>query len=652
MGRVTDKSVMRLFGNGGRRMNKFLKGVIAALACLSMTAQVYAAPEGSYSFSDIADFEWAVPYIEAMHSRGYISGYEDGTYKPDNDVTRLECISLFARAMGSSDPVNEPIMNMARDMYGGMLQSYNLDWGTDAIAYMMYKGMLDTDDLNTYLAGGAKDEPMKRYEAAVIITKAMNGEAEALSDLGAVLDYTDSSDIPADAFQYVAYVSDKGIMRGMDDGSFSPQTPVKRSQVAVMLANTVNAMEYTYVRAKITGIDMTRMMISTENSEGVTNVYPYDGGVIARMGGQKIQMSLLQSGTDAVFAMSNGTLISVDAVSDVSTAETVIGIYQGSVAGEDRTYVQILVGGETEVRTYACSNAAAAVAAGITTGETITLVLSEEGIVSKITVGAVSNPTQAITIKNATVTAYNGTTMTIAHTEAGYNGKSFNVKADASVTKNSVISTLNDIQTGDIVTIKINDGVITSIDAVSSSTPAESGSGTIKQIIISDLPSVTINIAGQNRTYGFVENPTFTRNGQPATVYEFRLGENVRITFQEQSILTMELITDTQPQQPVVQPTAEPPQNDTPSEPQDDDSDSNNVMLTGTVAGASPSGLVIMTMSDGTQIRIWCRTDTTEYSDLEGTQKSMSDIAVGQTLSVTAEPSGDGVYMASLVVIH
>ena len=37
-----------------------------------------------------------------MAEQGYINGYEDGTYRPDNEVTRLETILLFARAMGSN----------------------------------------------------------------------------------------------------------------------------------------------------------------------------------------------------------------------------------------------------------------------------------------------------------------------------------------------------------------------------------------------------------------------------------------------------------------------------------------------------------------------------------------------------------------------
>ena len=43
----------------------------------------------TYSFSDIAG-HWAANWIEALHQEGYTNGYPDGTYRPDNGVTRAE----------------------------------------------------------------------------------------------------------------------------------------------------------------------------------------------------------------------------------------------------------------------------------------------------------------------------------------------------------------------------------------------------------------------------------------------------------------------------------------------------------------------------------------------------------------------------------
>jgi len=47
------------------------------------------APDGSHPFSDIAG-HWAEAYIEELNDQGITGGYPDGTYRPENLVTRAE----------------------------------------------------------------------------------------------------------------------------------------------------------------------------------------------------------------------------------------------------------------------------------------------------------------------------------------------------------------------------------------------------------------------------------------------------------------------------------------------------------------------------------------------------------------------------------
>jgi len=144
-------------------MNKIIKTMSALLVALSVTVPALAAPASS-KFSDVTEnFEWAKPYINSMADKGLITGYEDGTFRPDNDVTRLEALSLFARAMGSNDSVNKKIVEIAHDRYDAIIKNYNLSWGEDEIAYLMYKGALKKTDLDTYLKNEEKNTPMKRY---------------------------------------------------------------------------------------------------------------------------------------------------------------------------------------------------------------------------------------------------------------------------------------------------------------------------------------------------------------------------------------------------------------------------------------------------------------------------------------------------------
>jgi len=50
------------------------------------------------SFSDI-DGHWAEEFINIGASKGWISGYPDGSFRPDNNITRAEVVSLINRLL-------------------------------------------------------------------------------------------------------------------------------------------------------------------------------------------------------------------------------------------------------------------------------------------------------------------------------------------------------------------------------------------------------------------------------------------------------------------------------------------------------------------------------------------------------------------------
>lgn len=54
------------------------------------------------SFSDLAGFDWAAKYINYAAAKGIISGYPDGTFRPANQVTYAEMASMLVRALGYS----------------------------------------------------------------------------------------------------------------------------------------------------------------------------------------------------------------------------------------------------------------------------------------------------------------------------------------------------------------------------------------------------------------------------------------------------------------------------------------------------------------------------------------------------------------------
>ena len=58
--------------------------------------------QGSASFTDVPDTHWAVKYINFAATRGWVTGYEDGTFKPEHSIPRAEVAAVTCRLLERS----------------------------------------------------------------------------------------------------------------------------------------------------------------------------------------------------------------------------------------------------------------------------------------------------------------------------------------------------------------------------------------------------------------------------------------------------------------------------------------------------------------------------------------------------------------------
>ena len=607
-----------MFGKGEIIMKRAIKTASAILLALAMTTPAFAAPTDtdtttdtpiatptaapstSTRFTDInsEEFAWAKSYINDMAGKGFISGYEDNTFRPDNDVTRLEALSLFARAMGSNDSANTELLEIAHDKFDSVIKEYGLKWGTDEIAYLMYKGALKKTDLDTYLKDDEKDTPMKRYEAAIIITKAMGGEEKALSELGVVLDYTDAREVPSNAIQYVSYATDAGIMEGMGEGLFSPNTAVKRSQMAVMLSRTVDKTNYTFEKNKITAVDTENKTITATNSKGKETQYTYTDSTVIKSLGDEIQASRLVSGVEAVFVKSGNTLVSVDTVSS-EPDRTITGRFVNSSVKSGVVSIKIKPDDSEENETYECASNISVTYDG------------SPATVRRFASGA--------TIEDMEIG--DDIKITISHGNDAYNGKTYAVSSDVVVKKNTSTVDLSSIYKGDKVTLTLKYGVITQINATSSTKVVE---GTIQSLTIATKSIMVVKVDNKEQTYEIPSGVQILINGEEKTLYDFRVGDIVKLTVESDAI-TKIVATSTQ---------------------------ESSGSMSGVVTGINTSYGVISVQPEGStdSKQAFCKDGNTTFVTAAGIAKKMKDIKVGQKVEIKGTISG-GVFIGKLVVI-
>lgn len=600
--------------------------ILAAALGLSCMTPVMAA---KYSFSDIStsEYDWCAPHIQKMYEAGYVSGYEDGSYRPQNAVTKLECISLFARLMGSKEKANEVLLEYAHEKNDSEIEKCFLQWGTDEVAYMMYKGALSISDLTTYLKGTAKDSPMTREEAAVIITKAMGAEVKAkAANSSAYLSYTDSKDISANFAPYISYVSDEGIMKGMEDGSFSPKGTVTRAQIATMLSRVADKCQYKFATARITAVDAKAGTV-TLNIPGEDEAeYKVNEETKLYIMGEYRELSDIPSNVTAVVSLSNDSLMSVDCMSATSDQEVSIIFTSFSQANG----VYTLRGKTSEnasATSYKCIanvpityNGSPATINSIKQNDRLTLNISN-GLVQSITYAE-----QNINITSATVSkldiSEDKVIMTISSGNPEYDGKSYVVSENVSVTKNLSTTDLSSVYEGDKVNLVVKSGIITKIEATATTTTV---SGTLREVIISSQPRIVIAVDGIEKTYAVPTDCAITVNNGEGSLYDFRVGDNMMLTVQSNTVKAIKCSTAV-------------------------------VNVSGTVRGTVQTvntayGFIsVMIEGSDVPVTVFCKDNTAKIMDTKGTTVKLNAIKGGDIIECHGTTT-NGAYVATLVIV-
>jgi hypothetical protein len=88
--------VMTGYKDGSLRPSK----AITRAEFVVLVAKAFKIPsKGSKSFKD-AKKHWAQGYIAALADRGYVSGYDNGKFKPNGNITRAEMVKILDKAAG------------------------------------------------------------------------------------------------------------------------------------------------------------------------------------------------------------------------------------------------------------------------------------------------------------------------------------------------------------------------------------------------------------------------------------------------------------------------------------------------------------------------------------------------------------------------
>ncbi len=185
-------------------------------------------------FKDEQELKWAIEHIMRLASKGVFNGYADGTFKPQQKITRIEALTAAVRLMGlgaqaESDAEMSTKLNF-KDA-GEMAKKY--PWAVGYVAVAVENDLFAETD--THIQG---DKPADRLWAATLLVKALKLSDEAKAKSNSELKFRDAHQIPAGSVGYVAVAIEKGLITGYEDNTFRPNQPVTRAELAALLDRT------------------------------------------------------------------------------------------------------------------------------------------------------------------------------------------------------------------------------------------------------------------------------------------------------------------------------------------------------------------------------------------------------------------------------
>jgi hypothetical protein len=180
-------------------------------------------PVPAQVFSDVPTSYWAADAINGLSSLGYVSGYPDGTFMPDNRITRAEFVSILSRTLKLAASSAAPGFS---DVSSG-------DWFYGSVESAVYAGIVKGYGDGTF----QPNAPISRQEIACVLVQAMGKADVAQTMMNAQTIFTDDTSIAAWARGFIGEANQAGLIKGYPNGSFAPENDATRAEACVMINN-------------------------------------------------------------------------------------------------------------------------------------------------------------------------------------------------------------------------------------------------------------------------------------------------------------------------------------------------------------------------------------------------------------------------------
>jgi hypothetical protein len=195
--------------------------VPVAVTSPSPVASPSPTPQQAVSFSDVPQDFWARPFIAALAARGILVGFEDGTFRPNQPVTRAEFATQLAKAFEQ-----KPVAGALN--YKDVPSDF---WASQTIQETTRSGFMRGYPGNLF----RPTQPIPKLEALIALTSGLN--LTSTSAPGQVLGaYQDAAQIPKYAVPKVAVATERGLVVNYPNPQLlKPKQNATRAEIAALV---------------------------------------------------------------------------------------------------------------------------------------------------------------------------------------------------------------------------------------------------------------------------------------------------------------------------------------------------------------------------------------------------------------------------------
>lgn len=228
---LAEKNLIKGFLDGTFQPDtQVTRAQFAALVAAAFTATPATRP--LVHFSDVPASFWATQAIQQAQTQGFISGFPDGTFRPNAPLTKVQAIVALVSGLALGSGRSESLL-----AYGDRAQipSYAIEPIAAATERQLIVSYPDPTRLRPLV-------PITRAETTALVHQALvaadrTPRIQSPFILQTNLTSPNFTDLPAQhwAKAFIEPLVQKGWLSGFRDGSFQPDSPMTRAQFAALI---------------------------------------------------------------------------------------------------------------------------------------------------------------------------------------------------------------------------------------------------------------------------------------------------------------------------------------------------------------------------------------------------------------------------------